>query len=131
MGLKEFIKEKRNASGLSQDALGAKLGISPKTVSNWETGSSNPTMRPLAMARLCEVLNVSVCELAAADGGDGGWRTVPPAEVGWYIVTADYGDGEGVCVGPAWWSGLWTDADDAVPDVIAWQPMPPPMQQVK
>ena len=37
-----MIAEKRKAMGLTQDALGAMLGISGKAVSKWERGLSQP-----------------------------------------------------------------------------------------
>jgi DNA-binding transcriptional regulator YiaG len=67
MELKGFIKARRESVGLSQDALGAKLGISPRTVSNWETGGSKPTMGPLAMLRLCKALQITLEDLALYD----------------------------------------------------------------
>ena len=36
------IKAARNAKGLSQEQLGAKLGVSFQAVSTWETGKNIP-----------------------------------------------------------------------------------------
>jgi transcriptional regulator with XRE-family HTH domain len=49
------LREIRKRLGLSQSALAGVLGVSPQTVSNWETGSrpiGYPEMLRLALERL-------------------------------------------------------------------------------
>ena len=52
-----MIAEKRKAMGLTQDALGAMLGISGKAVSKWEHGLSKPCDEHLA--KLIELFGLS------------------------------------------------------------------------
>ena len=54
----KLIAEKRKEKGLTQDALGAMLGISGKAVSKWERGLSQPD--EAHMARLIDLLGLSV-----------------------------------------------------------------------
>ena len=54
----KLIAEKRKEKGLTQDALGAMLGISGKAVSKWERGLSQPD--DAHMARLIDLLGLSV-----------------------------------------------------------------------
>ncbi|MFZ4404326.1 MAG: helix-turn-helix domain-containing protein [Pseudobdellovibrionaceae bacterium] len=45
INLSEFLKNKREASGLSQKDVAKKLGYtSPQFISNWERGISNPPL---------------------------------------------------------------------------------------
>ena len=47
------IQAGRKAAGLSQEALGEKLGVSRQAVSKWENGTSEPnTSNLMALARL-------------------------------------------------------------------------------
>ena len=49
----ERIAAARKAAGLTQEALGEKLGVSRQAVSKWETGAADPsTANLLALARL-------------------------------------------------------------------------------
>lgn len=49
----ERIAAARKAAGLTQEALGEKLGVSRQAVSKWESGASDPsTSNLLALARL-------------------------------------------------------------------------------
>lgn len=62
MTLGEHIQQLRKAQGLSQEGLGAALGVSRQAVSKWETGQTLPdTANLLAMA---ELFGVSADELA-------------------------------------------------------------------
>ncbi len=54
----ENIRALRKKSGLSQEELGAKLNLSCKAVSKWETGKSFPDISLLP--KLAEIFNVSI-----------------------------------------------------------------------
>lgn len=59
----KFIAVLRKEQGMTQEALGRKLGVTNKTVSRWETGRYMPDIELLLP--LGEVLDVSVNELLA------------------------------------------------------------------
>lgn len=61
----KFIAALRKEKGLTQEALGKRLGVTNKTVSRWETGSYMPDIELLAP--LGEILGVSVNELLAGE----------------------------------------------------------------
>ena len=61
----KFIAELRKEQGLTQEALGRRLGVTNKTVSRWETGNYMPDIELLVP--LGEVLGVSVNELLAGE----------------------------------------------------------------
>ena len=58
----KMIAEKRKEKGLTQDALGAMLGISGKAVSKWERGLSQPDA--LHIGKLTELLGLPVEQTA-------------------------------------------------------------------
>ncbi len=61
MSLGERIGQNRRSQGVSQEELGARLGVSRQAVSKWETGAATPDMANLiALAR---EFGVSVAEL--------------------------------------------------------------------
>ena len=60
-----FIAALRKEQGLTQEALGQKLGVTNKTVSRWETGNYMPDIELLVP--LGEMLGVSVNELLAGE----------------------------------------------------------------
>ena len=61
MGLGEKISQYRRSLGISQEELGARLGVSRQAVSKWETNTATPDMANLiALAR---EFQVSVAEL--------------------------------------------------------------------
>lgn len=60
------IRSFRTFRGLSQKALGDKLGKSANVVSNWETGTHSPDLD--TTEKLCQVLDVTPNELF-------GWET--------------------------------------------------------
>lgn len=63
MTLGQRISAYRRSLGISQEELGARLGVSRQAVSKWETGAAAPDMENLlALAR---VFGVSVAELTA------------------------------------------------------------------
>lgn len=61
----KFIAQLRKERGLTQEALGQKLGVTNKTVSRWENGNYMPDIELLIP--LGEVLGVSVNELLAGE----------------------------------------------------------------
>lgn len=61
----KFIASLRREKGLTQEALGQRLGVTNKTVSRWETGSYMPDIDLLIP--LGEALGVSVNELLAGE----------------------------------------------------------------
>ena len=63
MTLGQTIARYRKALGLSQEELGARLGVSRQAVSKWETDNATPDMENLlALAR---EFGISVAELTA------------------------------------------------------------------
>lgn len=56
-----FIAQLRKEQGLTQEALGQRLGVTNKTVSRWETGSYMPNVEMLLL--LSQTLHVSLNEL--------------------------------------------------------------------
>ena len=53
MGLGEKIGQYRRSLGISQEELGARLGVSRQAVSKWENGTSEPsTSNLMALAKL-------------------------------------------------------------------------------
>lgn len=61
----KFISVLRKERGLTQEALGEKLGVTNKTVSRWENGNYMPDIELLVP--LVEALGVSVNELLAGE----------------------------------------------------------------
>ena len=61
----KFIAALRKEQGLTQEALGQKLGVTNKTVSRWENGNYMPDIELLIP--LGELLRVSVNELLAGE----------------------------------------------------------------
>lgn len=51
-----YLAEWRESLGLSQEALGERLGVSGVTVSRWETGRRRPDLNVLAA--ICEALGI-------------------------------------------------------------------------
>lgn len=62
----EYIARKRKEQNMTQNMLAEKLGVSNKTISKWETGSSMPDYG--VIRELCKALDVSIMELF--DGQD-------------------------------------------------------------
>ncbi len=60
-----FIAACRKENGLTQAALGEKLGITDRAVSKWENGRSLPD--PSIMLELCELLHINVNELLTGE----------------------------------------------------------------
>ena len=60
------LKEIRLKAGKTQRHLGEVLGLRGQTISDWECGVSVPRLSLSQAARLCDELNCSIHELAAA-----------------------------------------------------------------
>lgn len=61
MNLSENLKLLRRQTGIGQAKLADMIGISPKTVSHWETGYTEPSVDELI--KLADVFDVSIDEL--------------------------------------------------------------------
>jgi len=61
----KFIASMRKEQGMTQEQLGARLGVTNKTISRWETGKYMPDIDKLR--ELSTVLNVSINELLAGE----------------------------------------------------------------
>ena len=57
------LKQLREQAGLSQEALARIVGVSSKTVSNWERGISIASLTVPQMKALCDALGVTLDEL--------------------------------------------------------------------
>lgn len=57
------LKSLREQAGLSQEALARIVGVSSKTVSNWERGTSVASLTVSQIKALCEALGVTLNEL--------------------------------------------------------------------
>jgi transcriptional regulator with XRE-family HTH domain len=60
---KQTLKQLRERAGLSQEALARLVGVSSKTVSNWERGTNVASLTVPQMKALCEALGVTLNEL--------------------------------------------------------------------
>ncbi len=65
----KFISAKRKEKNLTQEQLAAKLGVSNKTISKWETGKCMPDYS--VVKSLCEELEITVAELMDGEEADG------------------------------------------------------------
>lgn len=65
MGLYEKLYELRRASGMSQEELAEKLGVSRQAVSKWESGATQPELSKLI--ELSKLYSVSVDELLSLE----------------------------------------------------------------
>lgn len=61
----KFIAGLRRSAGLTQEALGERLGVTNKTISRWETGSYMPDIEMLQL--LSREFDVSLNELLAGE----------------------------------------------------------------
>lgn len=57
------FKQLREQAGLSQEALARIIGVSSKTVSNWERGISAASLTVTQMKALCNSLSVKLDDL--------------------------------------------------------------------
>lgn len=65
MELYEKLYELRRASGMSQEELAEKLGVSRQAVSKWESGATQPELSKLI--ELSKLYSVSVDELLSLE----------------------------------------------------------------
>ena len=61
----KFINELRKGKNLTQQQLGEKIGVSPKTISKWETGKGMPDLSSLKP--LSDCLEISINELLSGE----------------------------------------------------------------
>ena len=78
MELYEKLYELRRASGMSQEELAEKLGVSRQAVSKWESGATQPELSKLI--ELSKLYNVSVDELLSLEHAKAPQDAVPAAE---------------------------------------------------
>lgn len=64
----KFIARLRRRDGLTQEALGQKLGVTNKTVSRWENGNYTPDIEMLEL--LARQFKVSIDELLAGESNE-------------------------------------------------------------
>ena len=67
-----FLAERRKAKGLTQQDLGAQLGVTNKTISRWETGAYLPDLATIP--ELCRTLEISVNEFFCGEA-------IPPEQL--------------------------------------------------
>ena len=60
-----FIAECRKQKKMTQYELGEKLGVSEKSISNWENGRNMPDLS--LFKPLCEELNITINELLSGE----------------------------------------------------------------
>lgn len=78
MELYEKLYEMRRASGMSQEELAEKLGVSRQAVSKWESGATQPELQKLI--ELSKLYSVSVDELLSLEHAKAPQDTAPAAE---------------------------------------------------
>ena len=61
----KFIAEQRKKQKLTQEELASMLGVSNRSVSNWENGKNMPDLS--LFKELCEILNISINELLSGE----------------------------------------------------------------
>ena len=66
--LSERIYQFRRKSGLSQEQLAEKIGVSRQAISKWESGTSTPELEKLLA--LSECFHITLDELAGAETGN-------------------------------------------------------------
>lgn len=74
--LSERIYKLRRRSGLSQEQLAEKTGVSRQAISKWESGASTPELEKLLA--LSECFNVTIDELVKEEVTDQDTHEVPP-----------------------------------------------------
>lgn len=65
MKITNNVKQLRQAAGMTQAELAARLGITTPSITKWEKGMSNPDL--LNVFRLAEIFECSVNEIICRD----------------------------------------------------------------
>ena len=78
MTLGQRISMYRKSLGISQEELGARLGVSRQAVSKWESGQTVPDA--VTVAKLCRALNVSADYIILGKEPEEGELAAPPLE---------------------------------------------------
>ena len=60
----EKLKKQRESLNLTQQKVANELGVTVTTVKNWEAGRHIPKLYPVQMKALCDILNITIDELA-------------------------------------------------------------------
>lgn len=68
MSVGEKILQRRKELGLTRLQVAMAVGCVESSVQAWETGRHAPKLVPTQMQRLCDVLQISLRELASEDG---------------------------------------------------------------
>lgn len=84
-----FLKELRTEKGLTQEQLAEKLGVSNRSVSRWETGSTMPDITLLV--ELAEFYNMDIKEII---DGERKSESMEMEEKQTLLKVAEYADGE-------------------------------------
>ncbi|NJP39672.1 helix-turn-helix transcriptional regulator [Oscillospiraceae bacterium HV4-5-C5C] len=99
MGFKERLKEKRSEAKLTQTELAKKVGVSDRTIQNYELGTRRPQNMEVAQ-KLAEALNTSVDSLLGTSGilvvqaqEKGGAKAARDIDVMVSVVTAAFAGG--------------------------------------
>lgn len=66
--LGQRLRAQRQALGITQQALADQAGLNHSAIHYWETGQSEP--RSLKLAKVAQLLNISVDELLGLDGAE-------------------------------------------------------------
>src|SRR5262245_8790315 len=81
-GIGAFLRDRRVALGLSQEALAEAAGVSARSINRWEQGRALP--QPDVRRRLAEVLGIDVAEFTAAGRSGAGDGSPEPLAV-WHV----------------------------------------------
>ncbi len=68
MTFSDWLLFQRRKKGIRQDDLAKAIGVSPQTISAWQTGRNIPRLNPRQTKILCEELGCTLDELAEAFG---------------------------------------------------------------
>ena len=70
LSFSQWFKLQRVFKDISQAHIASKLGVTPQTVSNWETGRSGVSLTPDQTYKLCVVIGCDLGQLAKAFRGE-------------------------------------------------------------
>jgi len=68
--LGEKLKQRRESLNLTQRKVADELGVTIITVQNWEAGRHTPKLYPVQMKALCDLLKLTLDELADWQDGE-------------------------------------------------------------